>query len=50
MKAEEGAKKMLLQDIVAIAKKIGVDAGDLNRIELVRAIQRAEPKGIVIAL
>ena len=42
VKTEEDAKKMLLQDIVAIAKKIGVDAGDLDRLELVRAIQRAE--------
>ena len=42
IKTEEDTKKMLLQDIIAIANKIGVDAGDLNRIELVRAIQRAE--------
>jgi hypothetical protein len=39
---EEDTKNMLLQDIEAIAKTIGVVAGDLNRIELVRAIQRAE--------
>jgi hypothetical protein len=42
IKTEEGTKKMMLQDILAIAAKIGIDARDLDRIELVRAIQRAE--------
>jgi hypothetical protein len=42
VKTEEDTKKMLLQDIIEIAAKIGIDAGDLDRTELVRAIQRAE--------
>jgi hypothetical protein len=42
VQTEEDTKIMLLQDIIAIAARMGVDAGDLNRIELVRAIQRAE--------
>jgi hypothetical protein len=42
VKTEDDTKKMLLQDIIAIAERIGINAGDLNRIELVRAVQRAE--------
>lgn len=42
VKTEEDTKKMMLQDIIDIAKKMGIDAGNLNRTELVRAIQRAE--------
>jgi hypothetical protein len=42
IKTEEDTKKILLQDIMAIAERMGIDAGDLNRTELVRAIQRAE--------
>lgn len=42
IKTEEKAKKMLLRDIMDIAEKMGVAAGDLSRTELIRAIQRAE--------
>jgi hypothetical protein len=42
VKTEENTKKMMLRDILDIAAKVGIAAGDLNRIELVRAIQRAE--------
>jgi len=42
LKTEEDTKKMILQDIIDIAAKVGIHAGDLNRTELVRAIQRAE--------
>lgn len=42
VRTEEDAKKMMLQDIIDIAEKMGIHAGDLNRTELVRAIQRAE--------
>ena len=42
VKTEENTKKMILQDIIDIAEKVGILAGDLNRTELVRAIQRAE--------
>ncbi|HSB34256.1 MAG TPA: hypothetical protein VLG39_07350 [Nitrospirota bacterium] len=42
IKTEEDTKKMMLQDIIDIATRMGIDAGDLNRTELVRAIQRAE--------
>jgi hypothetical protein len=36
------SEKMTLQDVRAIAEKMGVDAGSLNKTELIRAIQRAE--------
>lgn len=42
IKTEEDTKKMLLQDILDIAARMGINARDLDRIELVRAIQRAE--------
>ena len=42
IKTEEYTKKMLLQDIITIAEKMGIDAGNLDRIELIRSIQRAE--------
>mgnify|MGYP001601351863 CR=1 FL=1 len=42
IKTEEDTKKMILQDIIDIAERMGIDAGALNRTELVRAIQRAE--------
>ncbi len=41
-KTEEYTKKMMLKDIIDIAEKMGIDPEDLDRIELVRAIQRAE--------
>jgi len=42
IKTEEDTKKMMLQDIIDIAERMGINAEDLNRTELVRAIQRAE--------
>lgn len=42
IKTEEDTKKTMLEDIMAIAERMGIDVGDLNRTELVRAIQRAE--------
>lgn len=42
VQTEKETKKMLLQDILAIAARMGIDARDLDRTELVRAIQRAE--------
>ncbi len=41
-KKKASSEKLMLQDVRAIAKKMGVDAGNLNKKELIRAIQRAE--------
>ncbi len=41
-KAEVSSEKLTLQDVRAIAEKMGVDTGNLNKTELIRAIQRAE--------
>ena len=41
-KAEVSSEKLTLQDVRAIAEKMGIDAGNLNKTELIRAIQRAE--------
>jgi hypothetical protein len=36
------SEKLMLQDVRAIAEKRGVDAGNLNKTDLIKAIQRAE--------
>jgi phage protein D len=42
VKTEEDTKKMMFHDIIDIAARMGIDARDLDRTELVRSIQRAE--------
>jgi len=41
-KKNASSEKLILKDVRAIAEKMGVDAGNLNKTELVRKIQRAE--------
>jgi hypothetical protein len=41
-KKKASSGKLMLQDVRTIAEKRGVDAGNLNKTELIRAIQRAE--------
>jgi hypothetical protein len=40
--AEAYSDKMMLQKIKGIAKKMGINAGNLNKPKLIKAIQKAE--------